>query len=133
MFSFHRAKVKQDVYLQSSFQNDVLLVCINFVERKNIERTIMQFRHTLFLYKWKTWLLLQIIYAVLMKGRTEAALIALSIFFLLIFFTFDVFFCYYALHRKERSSKISDMFVYICIGVSAMRYTIVQILFFGSC
>jgi hypothetical protein len=127
----------------------------------------MRFRHTLFLYKWKTWLLLQIICAVLMKGRTEAALRALSIFFLLIFiyfrcffwylFTFDVFFViyllsmfflifiyfrcffwYYALHWKERSSKVSGIFIYICIGVSAisfsaMRYTIVQILFFGSC
>jgi hypothetical protein len=36
MFSFHRAKVKQDIYLQSSFQNNVWLVCINFVEEKKI-------------------------------------------------------------------------------------------------
>jgi hypothetical protein len=43
MFSFHRAKVKQDIYRQSSFQNNVLLVCINFVERKNIEWAIINF------------------------------------------------------------------------------------------
>ncbi len=30
--------MKQDIYLQSSFQNDVSLVCINFGERKNIVR-----------------------------------------------------------------------------------------------
>jgi hypothetical protein len=38
MFSFHRAKVKQDIYLQSSFQNDVSLVHINFVERKKYRK-----------------------------------------------------------------------------------------------
>jgi hypothetical protein len=41
MFSFHRAKVKQDIYLESRFQNDDSLVCINFVGRKNIEKAIM--------------------------------------------------------------------------------------------
>jgi hypothetical protein len=27
MFSFHEAQVKQDIYLQSHFENDVSLVC----------------------------------------------------------------------------------------------------------
>jgi hypothetical protein len=38
MFSFHRVNVKQDTYLQSSFQNDVSLVCINFVKRKKNQK-----------------------------------------------------------------------------------------------
>jgi hypothetical protein len=71
-----------------------------------------------------------------MKGGTEAALIALSIFFSFDIFLLSMFFFgYYAirrksLRRKERSSKVSGMFVYICIGISvisflAMRYTII--------
>jgi hypothetical protein len=43
-----------------------------------------------------------------------------DIFLLSMVFYFRCFFGYYALRRKERSSKLSSMFVYICIGVSVI-------------
>ena len=59
----------------------IFLGCINLVERK-ISSALMQLQHTLFMHRWRVWMLLQIIHAVLMKGWTEPAIIALSIFFL---------------------------------------------------
>jgi hypothetical protein len=68
MFSLQSVKVK-DIYLQIRFlKTNVLFVCRNLFERKKICKVLlMLFRHTLFVYKGKTRLLLQIIYAMLMK------------------------------------------------------------------
>ncbi len=60
---------------------------IDLVERKKLEAEkeskviLMPLQHTLFIYKWKLRVLLQIIHAVLAKRSAEAELIALSIFF----------------------------------------------------
>ncbi len=67
---------------------------------------IYELDHTLFMYKWKSWLLLQFIYAVLMKGRTQAALISLSIFFLSTKFMSFVSFIYY----KKKNLKNHNVY-----------------------
>ena len=72
--------------------------------KKTSKVLLMQLQHTLFMYKWRIWMLLQIIHAVLMKGWTEAALIALSIFFLWIFFFFHLF----IIKKTLRNHKIQS-------------------------
>ena len=52
---------------------------------KSISKVLLiKLQYALFMYKYKIWMLLQIIHAVLMKECTEAALIAISIVFLFI-------------------------------------------------
>jgi hypothetical protein len=63
------------------------------MSKKNISKVLlMKPQHTLFMHKWRIWMLLQTIHVLLMKGWTEAALIELSIFFLSTVFAFGVFF-----------------------------------------
>ncbi len=96
-----------------------------FRRKKKYRMGYNWFRHTLFLYKWKTWVVLQIIYAVLMKGRTEAASIALPTFFLLIFFYFRcvflstksmsfISFIYYKKNLKNHKIYFNKILVFLC-------------------
>jgi hypothetical protein len=60
----------------------------------------IQLQHTVFTQKLEVSRLLQIVHVLLVKGWNEAALIALSIFFLSPFFTFGIFSFYeiYTIH-----------------------------------
>jgi hypothetical protein len=79
------------------------------VENENVESGLIPFEPTLFKYKCKIrMLLLQIIHTVLMKKCAEAALIALSIFFLSTFFTCSAF-SFHQIHTIQfTATKFSD-------------------------
>jgi hypothetical protein len=85
-----------------------------FVRKKKISKVVLiQLHHKLFMYKWNIWMLLQIIYAMLVKGRTEAVLIALSIFFFFRHVLLAVFFLFTKLISIRQKYEIIDYSVHI--------------------